>query len=163
MNTQPFTQTWTVWVNGWVFTYELSGCEFESSCSHLIVFSPDKQNENNFVKICQIEEAFSWHIKCREMNYLSGNKIFLCQNLNDNRVSFLKGLMLWQSHFLFYLILWLSFPCFKKASKQKNSAHVCFFHLLTTLLRKVSNIQYGVFSGNSQRIFDKLFSHNAPS
>ena len=24
-----------VWLNGWVFVYELSGCGFESSCSHL--------------------------------------------------------------------------------------------------------------------------------
>ena len=28
-NTQP------VWLNGWVFVYELSGCCFKSSCSHL--------------------------------------------------------------------------------------------------------------------------------
>ena len=26
---------WPVWLNGWVFVYELSGCGFESSCSHL--------------------------------------------------------------------------------------------------------------------------------
>ena len=26
---------WPVWLNGWVFLYELSGCGFESSCSHL--------------------------------------------------------------------------------------------------------------------------------
>ena len=25
---------WSVWLNGWVFAYELSGCGFESSCSH---------------------------------------------------------------------------------------------------------------------------------
>ena len=24
---------WPVWLNGWVFVYELSGCGFESSCS----------------------------------------------------------------------------------------------------------------------------------
>ena len=24
-----------VWLNGWVFAYELSGCGFESRCSHL--------------------------------------------------------------------------------------------------------------------------------
>ena len=23
-----------IWPNGWVFVYELSGCRFESSCSH---------------------------------------------------------------------------------------------------------------------------------
>ena len=23
---------WPVWINGWVFVYELGGCGFESSC-----------------------------------------------------------------------------------------------------------------------------------
>ena len=32
---------WPVWPNGWVFVYELSGCGFESSCSHLnLDFAP---------------------------------------------------------------------------------------------------------------------------
>ena len=26
---------WPVWLNGWVFVYELSGCGFQSCCSHL--------------------------------------------------------------------------------------------------------------------------------
>ena len=26
---------WPVWLNGWVFVYKLSGCEFESCCCHL--------------------------------------------------------------------------------------------------------------------------------
>ena len=26
---------WSVWPNGWVFVYELSGCGFKSRCSHL--------------------------------------------------------------------------------------------------------------------------------
>ena len=26
---------WPVWLNGWVFVYELSGCGFESRCCHL--------------------------------------------------------------------------------------------------------------------------------
>ena len=29
-----WTNVWLVWPNGWVFVYELSGCRFESSCSH---------------------------------------------------------------------------------------------------------------------------------
>ena len=28
-------RVWPVWVNGWVFIYELCGCGFESHCSHL--------------------------------------------------------------------------------------------------------------------------------
>ena len=38
MNSQPLSPVaviWPVWLNGWVFVYELSGCGFESSCSHL--------------------------------------------------------------------------------------------------------------------------------
>ena len=31
----PHSIVWPVWLNGWVFIYELSGCGFESSCSHL--------------------------------------------------------------------------------------------------------------------------------
>ena len=26
---------WPVWLNGWVFVYEASGCGFESRCGHL--------------------------------------------------------------------------------------------------------------------------------
>ena len=28
---------WPVWLNGWVFVYELSGCGFESRCCHYCV------------------------------------------------------------------------------------------------------------------------------
>ena len=35
----PFATLWkgvrSVWLNGWVFVYELSGCGFESSGSHV--------------------------------------------------------------------------------------------------------------------------------
>ena len=39
-----------VWLNGWVFVYELSGCGFESSCSHL-----------NFRFCACFEQGVSWH------------------------------------------------------------------------------------------------------
>ena len=41
---------WPVWLNGWVFVYELSGCGFESSCSHL-----------NFRFGACFEQGVSWH------------------------------------------------------------------------------------------------------
>ena len=41
---------WPVWLNGWVFVYELSGCGFESSCSHL-----------NFRFRACFEQRVSWH------------------------------------------------------------------------------------------------------
>ena len=36
---------WTVWLNGWVFVYKLTGCGFASSCSHL------NQNEFGIEKV----------------------------------------------------------------------------------------------------------------
>ena len=41
---------WLVWLNGWVFVYELSGCGFESSCSHL-----------NFKFCVSFEQGVPWH------------------------------------------------------------------------------------------------------
>ena len=41
-----------VWLNSWVFVYELSGCEFGSSCSHLLVrwfIQNNKVNREHFV------------------------------------------------------------------------------------------------------------------
>ena len=40
----------SVWLNGWVFVYELSGCGFESSCSHL-----------NFRFCACFEQGVPWH------------------------------------------------------------------------------------------------------
>ena len=33
---QHWSIIWPVWPNGWLFVYELSGCGFESRCSHLM-------------------------------------------------------------------------------------------------------------------------------
>ena len=41
---------WPVWLNGWVFVYELSGCGFESSCNHL-----------NFRFRACFEQGVPWH------------------------------------------------------------------------------------------------------
>ena len=40
----------SVWLNGWVFVYELSGCGFESRCSHL-----------NFRFCACFEQGVPWH------------------------------------------------------------------------------------------------------
>ena len=50
---------WTVWLNGWVFVYELRGCGFESSWSHLI-FAPASSKE--FLDI-QASEHSDQHFK----------------------------------------------------------------------------------------------------
>ena len=41
---------WPVWLNGWVFVYELNGCGFESRCSHL-----------NFRFRACFEQGVPWH------------------------------------------------------------------------------------------------------
>ena len=41
---------WPVWLNGWVFVYELSGCGFESHCCHL-----------NFRYRTCFEKGVPWH------------------------------------------------------------------------------------------------------
>ena len=48
---------WPVWLNGWVFVYELSGCEFESRCTHL--------NVNLYPKTLK-KEFFGHNQKCAE-------------------------------------------------------------------------------------------------
>ena len=45
---------WPVWPNGWAFVHELSGCGFESSCSHLNFLNI--VDASNFCKIL----AFFW-------------------------------------------------------------------------------------------------------
>ena len=41
---------WPVWLDGWVFIYKLSGCGFESSCSHL-----------NFRCCACFKQGVPWH------------------------------------------------------------------------------------------------------
>ena len=35
--TDKFSVIWPVWLNGLLFVYELSGCEFESRCCHFFI------------------------------------------------------------------------------------------------------------------------------
>ena len=35
LGSQHISIIWIIWLNGWVFVYEISGCEFESRCCHL--------------------------------------------------------------------------------------------------------------------------------
>ena len=49
---------WPVWLNGWVFVYELSGCRFESRCSHL-----------NFRFRACFEQGVPWHSGTMECGF----------------------------------------------------------------------------------------------
>ena len=49
-NSDHVIHKWPLWLNGWVFIYELSGCEFQSCCSHL-----------NFRFRTCLEQGVPWH------------------------------------------------------------------------------------------------------
>ena len=49
-NSDHVVHKWPLWLNGWVFIYELSGCEFQSCCSHL-----------NFRFHTCLEQGVPWH------------------------------------------------------------------------------------------------------
>ena len=70
----------SVWPNGWVFVYELSGSEFESSCSHLNHFVTKKENYNlllrrkcllkvRFKKVWVVKNQFSDDVKIYMVNF----------------------------------------------------------------------------------------------
>ena len=67
---------WPVWPKGRVFVYELSGCGFESSCSHLIPFFKTKNNQKTF----PIQKTFS--SACQQLKLLQKSKKLFHNKLN---------------------------------------------------------------------------------
>ena len=62
----PHSIVWPVWLNGWVFIYELSGCGFESSCSHLncwfcTCFEQGVPWNSNNYRVWIHSETRTWH------------------------------------------------------------------------------------------------------
>ena len=49
-NWASYWQRNIIWLNGWVFVYELSGCGFKSNCSHL-----------NFIFCTCFDQGVPWH------------------------------------------------------------------------------------------------------
>ena len=56
---------WPVWLNGWMFVYELSGCGFESSCSHLKL---PRQQHSQSMKTGKVVFGLFW-ATVESMNY----------------------------------------------------------------------------------------------
>ena len=59
---------WLVWLNGWVSVYELTGCGFKSSCSHLnfrfrACFEPGFPWPSGNYIVWIHSEARTWHDK----------------------------------------------------------------------------------------------------
>ena len=64
---------WSIWLNGWVFVYELSGCGFESCCSHLnvrygICFKQGDLWYSGNYKMWIHSEKRTWHDKNIQSN-----------------------------------------------------------------------------------------------
>ena len=75
-NSQYSTITWSVWLNGWVFIYELSGCEFESPCCHL----------NCRYGAC-FEQGVPWHLdKLLSVNSLWNSYLILWLIITCNQI-----------------------------------------------------------------------------
>ena len=100
------TTVWTFWLNGWVFVYELSGCGFESHCSHL-----------NFRFCACIEQWVPWHPGSYRVWIHSEMCMWHSKNIqSDNLLCQLKGFVRYIFASLFCMSkredLWSKEKCF---------------------------------------------------
>ena len=63
---------WSVWPSGWVFVYELSGCGFESRCSHLTYGNRFYLQTNISIK-SKISDKKEFYKKFHGGNFLGGD------------------------------------------------------------------------------------------
>ena len=70
---------WPVWVNGWVFVFELSGSWFASSCSHL----------NFWLHACY-EQELPWHLGNYRVWIHSETRTWHDKNTQSNSIWFKK-------------------------------------------------------------------------
>ena len=93
---------WPAWLNGWVFVYELSGCGFESSCSHFTFrfracFEQGVPWHSGNYRVWIHSETRTWHDKniqyiislfdCNRPTWIEAvivEQVFLKKNLNLN-------------------------------------------------------------------------------
>ena len=88
---------WTLKLNGWVFIYELSGCGFESYCSHLnfrfhTCFEQVPWNSGNY-RAWIHSEMNMWHDKNMQTRYIDF-KIFghaKAEDLCDKMIDVMQG------------------------------------------------------------------------
>ena len=97
---------WPVWPNGWVFVYELSGCGFESNCSHWIINvwkqHGEDQNESTMVTYNQ----FHW------CSFSSVQKVYHIIYLFDVVFHYFVWICLWNKPHKIFLV--------KNLEKRKN-------------------------------------------
>ena len=86
---------WPVWPNGWVFFYEVSGCGFESRCSHLI-----------FRYGACFEQGVNWHSGNWRVWIQSKTRTWHDKNIQSNAPD--KKVLTTQLNHLASLATWLS-------------------------------------------------------
>ena len=64
---------WPLWPNGWIFVYELNGCEFESRWSHLnfrycACLDQGVTSHSGNHRVCIYSETRTWHDKNTQWN-----------------------------------------------------------------------------------------------
>ena len=88
---------WPIWLNGWVFVYELSGCTFESSCSHL-----------NFRFRDCFEQRVPWHWRNYRVWIHSERRTWHDNNIQSNAPY--RKILITQLNHLASLAKWLNVP-----------------------------------------------------
>ena len=96
---------WPVWLNGWVFVYELSGCGFESSCSHLnfrfcACFEQGVPWRSGNYRVWIHSETCTWHDKNIQSNAP-------CRQVLTTQLNHLASLAKWLSVRLWTKWLWV--------------------------------------------------------
>ena len=108
---------WPVWLNGWVFVYELNGCGFESRCSHL----------NFRIRAC-FEQGVPWHSRNYRVWIHSETRTWHDKNIQSNgpyrwvlttQLNHLASLAKWLSVRLRIKWLWVRIPL--QSLKLQNS------------------------------------------
>ena len=85
---------WPVWLNGWLFVYELNGCGFESHCSHL-----------NFRYQPCFEQGVPWHSGNYIVTSLEHTVIALrCFNIWSLNIQISFFIQLYAAYFRPYVI-----------------------------------------------------------
>ena len=72
---------WPVWLNCWVFVYRVSGCRFESCCSHLnfryqACFEQEVSQHSGNYRVWIHSETRTWHDKNIELKTLMSMESF---------------------------------------------------------------------------------------
>ena len=88
---------WPVWLNDWVFVYKLSGCGFESRCSHL-----------NFRFRACFEQEVPWHSGNYKVWIHSETRTWDDKNMQSNAPY--RELLTTELTYLASLAKWLSVP-----------------------------------------------------